>query len=86
MIAELMKEEEMKATVTNSSEACRDGQALRDKNEDANLPYPSGRYSHGYPTGGIHLTKDADIVGKTVKYVLGTIGHNLITGKFTNLL
>jgi hypothetical protein len=27
LVAELMKEEEMKATVTNSSEACRDGQA-----------------------------------------------------------
>lgn len=76
----------MKATITNSSEACRDGLAERDENQDANLLYPSGRYDHGYPTGGIHLTIDDDIVGKTVKYVLGNIGHNLITGKFTNLL
>ena len=50
------------------------------------LPYPSGRYEHGYPTGGIHLTKDSDIVGKTIRFVLGSIGHNLITGHFTSLL
>lgn len=34
----------------------------------------------------MHLTLDSDIIGKTVKYVLGTIGHNLITGHFTSLL
>jgi hypothetical protein len=50
------------------------------------VPYPSGRYTHGYPTGGIHCTHDADIVNKTIKFVLGQIGHNLITGHLTSLL
>jgi len=74
--------EESKQAASSDEDDFKDAldENQQEVNGESEIPYPSGRYEFGYPTGGILCTKDADIIAKTVRFVLGTIGHNLITG------